>query len=94
MAKEEEKEGRAIAKKDTHKRRSESNRKPDGSSNREDAKPKKKKMKYVVSLGHSSKISDRLVVLLFPTLRFVVCFHILCLFTIISLKQYIGIRDS
>ncbi|XP_066307233.1 uncharacterized protein [Miscanthus floridulus] len=58
MAKEEEKEGRAVAK-DTRKRRSESNRKPDGSSNREDAKPKKKKVEYVVSLGHNSKMSDR-----------------------------------
>ena len=93
MAKEEEKEGRAVAK-DTRKRHSESNRKPDGSSNKEDAKPKKKKVEYVVSLGHNSKMSDRLVVLLFPTLRFSVCFHILCLFTIISLKQSIGTRDS
>jgi cell division septal protein FtsQ len=55
MAKEEEKEGKAIAKKDTRKRRSESNRKPDGSSTREDAKPKKKKMEYVVSLATAAK---------------------------------------
>lgn len=73
MAKE-EKEGKAIAKKDMHKRCSESNRKPDRSSNREDAKPKKKKMEYVVSLGHSSKISDRLVVLLFPVFALLYAF--------------------